>query len=376
MVKTKTKSKKRRTYTTDKHNSKTRIDTINKVNPFDLHVNRLKHDVLGKRRNYEKGGQPLKSRSRGIEKRKRTLLKELNSVFKQNTFIDHRLGENDPTLTNDEKFMQRLIAERTKTRPGKESRYNLNDEEDLTHYGQSLSKSDELNQKPIIDEYDDDDDNNLNKGRLNSEHFFGGFKSSNDQHKPQTKQEWIDNMIKSTKLDKYERQRENEKLYDMTQTLDEQWKALSTLMGIKEKKPKDINEKSDDYDKLVNSLRFEAKTTGVPIKTIEEREKETAERLKTLQVEENQRMEQPTLKSILSKNKPQAHIYVEELDESYYIMDGSKKRVTFDDDDDNNNKNEIISTNETEENEDDSTTIDNEEDEQITNGDLTAEYEE
>jgi nucleolar protein 14 len=138
-------------------------------------------------------------------------------------------------------------------RPGKESRYNLNDDEDLTHYGQSLSKSDELNQKPIIDDYDDDD---LNKGRLSSEHFFGGFKS-----KPQTKQEWIDDMIKTTKLDKYERQRENEKVFDMTQTLDEQWKALSTLMGIKEKRPKDVKETADDYDKLVNSLRFESKTT-------------------------------------------------------------------------------------------------------------------
>ena len=67
MVKKKNKSKKRRTSVTDKHNSKTRINTVNKVNPFDLHVNRLKHDVLGKRRNYEKGGQPLKSRSHGIE---------------------------------------------------------------------------------------------------------------------------------------------------------------------------------------------------------------------------------------------------------------------------------------------------------------------
>ena len=63
-------------------------------------------------------------------------------------------------------------------------------------------------------------------------------------------------------------------------------------------------------------------------------------------------MKKPTLKSILSKNKSQKHIYVEELDErfclvlsqlieslnlfifSYYIMDGSKKRVTFDDDND------------------------------------------
>jgi nucleolar protein 14 len=115
-----------------------------------------------------------------------------------------------------------------------------------------------MNQKPVVDDYDDDD---LNKGRLNSEHFFGGFKSLNDQRKPQTKQEWIENMIKSTKLDKYERQRENEKIYDMTETLDEQWKALSTLMGIKDKKPKENKETADDYDKLVNSLRFEAKTT-------------------------------------------------------------------------------------------------------------------
>jgi hypothetical protein len=141
-------------------------------------------------------------------------------------------------------------------------------------------------------------------------------------------------MIKSTKLDKYERQRENEKIYDMTETLDEQWKALSTLMGIKEKKPIDKKpETVDDYDKLVNSLKFEAKTTvcyliiyckinifyiqGVPVKTIEEKEKETAEKLKTLQVEENERMERPTLKSILSKNRPQTHISVEELDERF-----------------------------------------------------------
>lgn len=68
MVKKKTKSTKRRTFAADKHNVKTRVDTTAKVNPFDLHVNRLKHDVLGKRRNYERVGQPLKSRSRGIEK--------------------------------------------------------------------------------------------------------------------------------------------------------------------------------------------------------------------------------------------------------------------------------------------------------------------
>ena len=47
----------------------------------------------------------------------------------------------------------------------------------------------------------------------------------------------------------------------MTQNLDEQWKALSTLMGIKERKDKEAKTTSDDYDKLVNSLRFETKTS-------------------------------------------------------------------------------------------------------------------
>ena len=70
----------------------------------------------------------------------------------------------------------------------------------------------------------------------------------------------------------------------MTETLDEQWKALSTLIGVKEKKNKETKETHDDYDKLVASLRFEAKTTGAPVKSIEEQRKETAERLKTLQV--------------------------------------------------------------------------------------------
>ena len=61
-------SKKGRTFAAAKYNAKTRVESTSKPNPFDLHVNRLKHDVLGKKRSYERGGQPLKSRSRGIEK--------------------------------------------------------------------------------------------------------------------------------------------------------------------------------------------------------------------------------------------------------------------------------------------------------------------
>lgn len=124
-----------------------------------------------------------------------------------------------------------------------------------------------------MDDFDDED-----QRKLNSDHFFGGFQSSEEKRRPQSKKEWIEEMIKTTKLDKvrrtkierknfmssfsfqYERQRENEKVFDMTENLDEQWKALSLLMGIKDRKAKSEKETPDDFDKLVHSLRFEATT--------------------------------------------------------------------------------------------------------------------
>ncbi|CAF4168412.1 unnamed protein product [Rotaria magnacalcarata] len=82
----------------NKRKSKAHVDTANKVNPFDLHVNPCRHGVLDKRCSYAKCGQPLKSPSRCVEKRKRTLLKELNSLLIRNTLIDNCLDENDATL--------------------------------------------------------------------------------------------------------------------------------------------------------------------------------------------------------------------------------------------------------------------------------------
>ncbi|CAF2273570.1 unnamed protein product [Rotaria magnacalcarata] len=84
---------------TNKRKSKAHVDTANKVNPFDLHVNPCRHGVLDKRCSYAKCGQPLKSPSRCVEKRKRTLLKELNSLLIRNTLIDNCLDENDATLS-------------------------------------------------------------------------------------------------------------------------------------------------------------------------------------------------------------------------------------------------------------------------------------
>ncbi|CAF2086134.1 unnamed protein product, partial [Rotaria magnacalcarata] len=54
----------------------------------------------------------------------------------------------------------------------------------------------------------------------------------------------------STKFYEYERQHESDKrVFDVMQTLDEQWNALTISMGAKEKISKDVKETADAYKK-------------------------------------------------------------------------------------------------------------------------------
>lgn len=63
---------------------------------------------------------------------------------------------------------------------------------------------------------------------------------------------------------------------------------------------------------------------GVPVKTIEQREKEDAERLKKLEKEQAERMQRPTMNSIVSKRRQQTHRSVEELDDRFVMFSSAK----------------------------------------------------
>jgi len=56
--------------------------------------------------------------------------------------VDRRFGENDPTMSLEERMLERFTRERQ--RSSKANVFNLDDEEELTHYGQSLSKLDDF----------------------------------------------------------------------------------------------------------------------------------------------------------------------------------------------------------------------------------------
>jgi nucleolar protein 14 len=74
--------------------------------------------------------------------RKKTLLKEYEEKDRAGGIIDRRFGENDPTMSIEERMLERFTKERQRASKG--AAFNLEDEEELTHYGQSLSKMDDF----------------------------------------------------------------------------------------------------------------------------------------------------------------------------------------------------------------------------------------
>jgi nucleolar protein 14 len=69
-------------------------------------------------------------------------LKEFEERGRSGGIVDRRFGENDPTMTPEERMLERFTKERQRSSRG--AAFNLEDEDELTHYGQSLSKLDDF----------------------------------------------------------------------------------------------------------------------------------------------------------------------------------------------------------------------------------------
>ena len=70
------------------------------------------------------------------------MLKEYEEKGRAGGVVDRRFGENDPTMSLEERMLERFTKERQRASKG--AAFNLEDEEELTHYGQSLSKLDDF----------------------------------------------------------------------------------------------------------------------------------------------------------------------------------------------------------------------------------------
>ncbi|KAI6152318.1 Nop14-like protein [Pisolithus tinctorius] len=245
-------------------------DIQQKLNPFDVKVTKLKHHVGGRK---IKGtmGRPAQSKQAGIQQREKTLLKELEERGRVGGVVDKRFGENDPSMSLEERMLERFTRERQRT--SKADVFNLEDEQELTHYGQSLSKIDDFDDFGIPMDEDDDEDQ-LDRETVHKAHF-GGFDEDHgaenvEPNSKKSKKEVMAEVIAKSKEHKLRRQMEKEKDENIRHQLDQDFDSLKSLLYASNPSPPEgapsgtldtsaAEEKDDslDYDKQVRELAFD-----------------------------------------------------------------------------------------------------------------------
>ena len=236
--------------------------------------------------------------------------------------LDRRFGEDDPTMTPEEKALERFVKE--KQRGGKKgSMFDLEDDidagEHLTHLGQSLS----FDNGKLVDGFDATGLSLSEAGDTDEEGKLRSRKrrrlsASEDQdgevdtpERPKTKQEVMKEVIAKSKFHKYERQKAKEDDDDLRAQLDEGLKDIYALLRNTPTQPKavpmaaptvaapeiqmnpdraallngkDRSQADKEYDERLRQMAFDARSKPtVRTKTEEEKLGEEAERLRDLE---------------------------------------------------------------------------------------------
>ncbi|KAI8851833.1 nucleolar protein 14 [Chytridium lagenaria] len=254
-----------------------------RMNPFELQFSRAKHDVIGRKL---KGveGKPLLKRKVAEETRTKTLAVELAKKSRVAKFVDRRFGENDPSMSIEDKMLERFMKER-QGKSDRRSNFNLEEEDELTHLGKSLSSFEDFNDG--MDDFDGMDDQ-IDANTVSMAHF-GNF-DDEDGSKKKSRNEIMQEIIAKSKAHKFERQQQNEdnqKLVDEVDTdLDMIRNLLLTTDGVEQTKPK--RPEADDYDRQVRELQNELRSK--PSNRTKSEEEEAVERKKHLEELESRRM--------------------------------------------------------------------------------------
>ncbi|KAL2436757.1 putative nucleolar complex protein 14 [Exophiala dermatitidis] len=305
-----------------------------RFNPFEVKApaRREKFEVATNAKNSKPAvGRPGVTRGLGEERRRETLLKEIQSRNKVGGLLDRRFGENDPTMTPEERAAERF-ARQNERKLKKTSMFNLEDDSEgelaLTHGGRSLFDVGDSNAKDDFDEDDiaDDDEEDFEahddrprkRLRIDGE----GEDEEGDEMIPQrkkTKNEVMKEIIAKSKMYKAERQAAKADDDDLRLELDkgmhEFYEAMkaSKLPPPAEKQPPPTTEKNNDphmdparaamlagksreaaekeFEANLRQLRLEARSKpSVRTKTEEEKAAEEAARLEELERKRIRRM--------------------------------------------------------------------------------------
>lgn len=237
--------------------------------------------------------------------------------------LDRRFGENDPTMTPEERAAERFARESQK-KARKESMFNLEDEDEgefiLTHKGQSLAfddgPQDDFEDNDMGSEDDLSDSETPRKRKRifvdGGEQGEAGVEGEGEEEpeRKKSKHEVMKEVIAKSKFYKAERQQIKEDDADLREELDKGLPDLfDMLRGVKPppkpEPPKDdlasmnpdraaLLEGKDpekEYDQRLKQLTFDKRSQPTDrTKTEEEKVAEEAERLKTLEGDRVRRM--------------------------------------------------------------------------------------
>ncbi|KAH1364061.1 hypothetical protein KXX33_002122 [Aspergillus fumigatus] len=302
-----------------------------RFNPFEIKVtSRNKFDVTTR----DGGSKPAAGLSRpgvtkslGEEKRRQTLLREMERKNKIGGIVDRRFGEDDPTMTPEERAAARFARESQK-KLRKESMFNLEDDDEddfqLTHKGQTLTLGDDVPQDDFEEDLrgleEDQSDSEVPRKRKRIldndelEDFVFDDEDGEDQpERKKSKHEVMKEVIAKSKFYKLERQKAKEEDDELREELDKGLPDLfDMLRGVKpppkpEPAKDDLesmnpdraallkgtadNDPNKEYDQRLKKLTFDKRSQPTDrTKTAEEKAEEEAQRLKTLEEERLRRM--------------------------------------------------------------------------------------
>ncbi|KAK3208342.1 hypothetical protein GRF29_77g405769 [Pseudopithomyces chartarum] len=307
-------------------------------NPFEFkHLSRpKKHEYVSNNPQDAKSkilGRPGVTKSQGEETRRKTLLPEMSRRNKTGGIVDRRIGEDDLTMSLEDKMMARFEREQQRSRGG--NVFDLEDGDDdveLTHGGKSL-RFDEADLGN--EDYDaasvsggssngDEEGFLTKKRRRDSEGEEEGDAPEEEQpEKKKSKAEVMKEVIAKSKQHKYERQALKDDDDELREELDRDLNdVLAALRGhmsgkppVKEPPKDDVkpdfginpdraallagkprDEADKEYDARVRQMLYDQRSKPTErTKTEEEKAKEEAEKLKALETKRMRRMKgEPT----------------------------------------------------------------------------------
>ena len=175
------------------------------------------------------------------------------SVKSRSIFRDKRLGERNPNLSLEDKYLLRFQRER-ELKSRRKQRFELDDALELTHKGQRLSDlKDDYVEDYDLDVSDDESKpyklQKLSDDIVNQEHFGG-------DGRPRSKRDAYEELILRSKQNKAQRQQEKEDNMDITRKLDGDFDDISRRLKFKDKAKAEVE---DEFDLLMNEIKDDTK---------------------------------------------------------------------------------------------------------------------